>query len=79
MKMNNFFEELKKYFHDTPRDQVLEDWAKSEKFDEVGPTVEEFLRNTKQHYKVHSEEPLDVGIYFTNDNLNPKFTSGFFN
>ena len=39
--MNNFFEELKKYFEVTPREKVLEDWAKSAEFDKVGPTVEE--------------------------------------
>jgi hypothetical protein len=41
-------EELKKYFEVTPRDKVLEDWAKSAEFDNVGPTVEEFLQQSKQ-------------------------------
>lgn len=41
-------EELKKYFEVTPRDKVLEDWAKSAEFDNVGPTVEEFLQQFKQ-------------------------------
>jgi hypothetical protein len=36
-------EELKKYFQDTPREEVLENWAKSAKFDDVGPTMDEFL------------------------------------
>lgn len=45
METNNFVEDLKKYFEETPRKKVLEDWAKSEEFDEIGPTVEEFLTN----------------------------------
>lgn len=45
--MNNFFEDLRKYFESTPRKQVLKDWAKSKEFDKVGPTVDEFLENNK--------------------------------
>jgi hypothetical protein len=41
--MYNFLEELKKYFDETPKDKILEDWVKTEEFDNVGPTVEEFL------------------------------------
>lgn len=79
MKTNNFFEELKKYFQNTPREQILEDWARTEKFDELGPTVEEFITNTQQYHKVRLEDPLDTEVHFSNDNLSPEFTSGFFN
>jgi len=47
--MNNFYEELKRYFEVTPQDKVLEDWAKSEEFDNVGPTVEEFINFSQQY------------------------------
>jgi len=40
-------EELKKYFKTTPREKVLEDWAKTEAFDQVGPTMDEFLKTQK--------------------------------
>ena len=40
-------EELKRYLETTPREQVLKDWAKSEKYDKVGPTVDEFMRMQK--------------------------------
>ncbi len=75
--MSNFFEELKKYLEVTPREKVLEDWAKSAEFDKVGPTVEEFLHNTNQYYQIHSEEPLGVCLIGINE-YDPKFTSGFF-
>jgi hypothetical protein len=75
--MNNFYEELKKYFEVTPREKVLEDWAKSAEFDKVGPTVEEFLHNTKQYYQIHSEEPLGVCLTGVNE-YDPKYPSGFF-
>ena len=40
----NFFESLQKYFKETPREKVLEDWAKSAEFDNVssgGESIEE--------------------------------------
>jgi hypothetical protein len=41
---NNFFKSLQKYFKETPREKVLEDWAKSAEFDNVsssGESIEE--------------------------------------
>lgn len=49
--MENFVDKLKKYFQETPREKVLEDWEKSKDFDNVGITVEEFLQNTKDIIK----------------------------
>jgi hypothetical protein len=43
MENNNFLEELKKYFKETSREQVLLDWEKSKESDNVGVTVSEFL------------------------------------
>ena len=40
---NNFYKDLKKYFDETPREKVLEDWEKSKDCDQVGPTVNEYL------------------------------------
>jgi hypothetical protein len=43
-----FSEKLKQYFEETPMEKVLEDWAKSVEYDNVGPTVNEFLDNTNK-------------------------------
>jgi hypothetical protein len=43
-QVTNFYEELKKYFENTPRGKILEDWAKSAESDKIGPTVEDFLK-----------------------------------
>jgi len=75
--MNNFLEQLKKYFEDTPQDKVLADWEKSAKFDEIGPTVDEFLNNTQQYTHIVTEEPLGV-CFVSNNEFNPNLTSGFF-
>lgn len=47
--MENFVEELKKYFKEMPREKVLEDWEKTKEWDNVGITVEEFFQNTKKN------------------------------
>jgi hypothetical protein len=47
-KDNNFYEKLKQYFEETPREKILEDWAKSAEFNKVGPTVDDFLNNTNK-------------------------------
>jgi hypothetical protein len=43
-----FYEELKKHFENTQKDKLLEEWEKSAESDKIGPTVEEFLNNSKQ-------------------------------
>lgn len=43
-----FLQQLKDYFKNTPREKVLEDWAKSAEFDNVGPTVDDFIAAIKQ-------------------------------
>ena len=41
--MKDFLKEVKEYFENTPQDKVKSDWDKYEEFDQVGPTVDEFL------------------------------------
>ena len=53
--MENFVEKLKKYFEETPREKVLEDWEKTKECDNVGITVEEFLQNTNENIKKNDE------------------------
>jgi hypothetical protein len=44
----NFYEKLKEYFENTPREKVLEDWNKSAHLNNVGPTVDEFIENSNE-------------------------------
>jgi hypothetical protein len=44
----NFYEKLKEHFENTPREKILEDWNKSADLDKVGPTVDEFLKNSDE-------------------------------
>lgn len=43
--MSDLLDKMEKYFNETPKEKVMEDWAKSEKYDKVGVTVEEFCEN----------------------------------
>lgn len=43
----DLIELLNKYFTETPREKILEDWEKSSKYDSIGPTVEEFIKQTE--------------------------------
>lgn len=47
---NNFLEELKEYFRTTSKEKILEDWNKSQGYDKVGPTVDNFLNKKEKKY-----------------------------
>jgi hypothetical protein len=49
--MNDFVYELKKYFQETAPEKILEDWKKSECWDDVGITFDEFIQNTNDEIK----------------------------
>jgi hypothetical protein len=77
--METILDRLKVYFDNTPDEKIELDWAKTKKYDEVNsPTVEEFLRASRQL--------IDVGKLKNNlptENLinnfeNPNFSSDFF-
>ena len=44
--MENFYIKLREYFKNTSQEQVLKDWAKSRKYDKIGPNITEYLDNT---------------------------------
>lgn len=50
--MNDFIEDLKKYFENTPREKVLEDWDKTESFDNIGPSMDELINHTNKIYNM---------------------------
>jgi hypothetical protein len=78
MKPKNFFEELKLYFENTPKEKIAEDWAETEKYNEIGPTVDEYFCETQKYQKSILEDFPKNEIIFSNQNLNPEFNSGFF-
>jgi hypothetical protein len=45
-------EELKFYFKNTPREQILADWDKSQECDNVGQTVEYFIKDNSLRFEL---------------------------
>lgn len=58
----DILKELKEYFRNNTKEKILEDWEKSKKYDEVGITVDEFL-------KLQPKKPID---YSSTDELNKR-------
>lgn len=76
--MNPLLESLKSYFQNNSAEKINEDWAKYEKYDEIGPSVQEYLLHSdglnKLQYDFYSLENTLLENKFDN----PKFTSDFF-
>lgn len=52
LKRNNMekvYDKLKQYFNTTPKEQIQKDWEEIKKYNEIGPTVEEYLNYVKQY------------------------------
>ena len=65
--VSNLLEELKQYFENTPREQILEDWERTKEYEGVGLTADEFLTS------VYSQRVKSVTNIYS-----PSFSSGFF-
>ncbi len=76
--MSNFFEDLKRYFKTTPKEEILRVWEKSIQMDSVGVTVEEFLMSSHNYYYRFSSVPNKNCIKYLNNNLKPEVNFGFF-
>jgi hypothetical protein len=76
--MNNILEDLKKYFQDTPQEQIMKEWTETEMYDKVGPSIEEFLIKTKLYFKLEDEDLVFKETNTSNNIKNPNYTSGFF-
>lgn len=75
--MSNMLEDLKKYFRNTPSEQIMKDWAETQSSDNIGPTVEEFLQKTKTYFKLEEPKIDWISLKVKSDNINPKYSSGF--
>jgi len=41
--------DLEEYFKNTPKDKIKEAWDRTKEFDNVGPTIDEFLQHINQN------------------------------
>lgn len=63
---STLLEELKEYFENTPREQILEDWEKTKEYEGVGLSADDFLA---------SVYPPKVNV--VSNIYSPSFSSGF--
>ena len=70
--MSNILEELKRYFQHSSQEKILNDWAELEKYDEVGPTIQEF-KKVNQYFFKYDNYILSESFKKCNILANPKF------
>lgn len=70
--MNNILESLEAYFANNTREQIEKDWAELSHYDNIGPTVNDFLSQCLDLI------PPQNHYTFKTNKKSPKFTSDFF-
>lgn len=75
--MGTILENLKLYFQSNSREKIISDWAESEKYDSVGPKIDEFIEQTSYHHKIENNEEFWEFNSLNNNTENPKFASDF--
>lgn len=76
--MDNFLEKLKKYFSETPKQEIKRQWEKSVKWDEVGISVTDFIKHSQNRFYIESAEEFQNNVSTVSIEHSPKFNSGFF-
>jgi len=75
--METIIEKLKKYFQNNSREKIEKDWKKTEMYDKIGPSIEEFIFHSKILYEIELKNSY-WEFYNINKLLkNPEFTSDF--
>ncbi|WBV59481.1 hypothetical protein PFY12_10465 [Chryseobacterium camelliae] len=77
--MKTLFENLKQYFQSNTREQIEQAWAEFDKYNIVGPTVDEFIHQSKYYNTLDIDD--SYWEFICQDeliNYNPKFASDFF-
>lgn len=75
--MSNLLDNIKAYFMNNSREQILKEWNATKAADQVGPAVVEYLDELK-NIRGTILEPDEGYNFSTIEPLNPEFNSGFF-
>lgn len=76
--MKTVIEALKSYFENMSSEQVKNDWLETEKYDSVGPKIDEFLNQSKVFYETEVRNSYWEFSCLNEILENPKFASDFF-
>lgn len=76
--MNSVLKALQEYFQNNSAEQISKDWAETEKYDIVGPTIDDFMFQSKIFYETEIRQSY-WEFNCQNETIeNPKFASDFF-
>lgn len=75
--MNTILENLKLYFQSNSKEQIISDWAESEKYNNIGPKIDDFIEQTIYHHKIENNKEFWEFNSLNNIITNPKFASDF--
>lgn len=76
--MRTILENLKLYFQNNSREQIEKDWAESEKYDKIGPTIDNFMLQSQLFYELEMKDSFWEYSCLNDIIENPKFASDFF-
>lgn len=62
--MGTLLESLKRYFENTPKDILENDWKENEYLDNIGPDVTEYVNYVQEYFRVNVnyEDKLNYNI-----------------
>lgn len=58
--MQKILDQLQEYFEETPQDILEKEWHEYNKYNSVGPTVNNFLNNVDNYYSKINSLPLPL-------------------
>lgn len=77
----NLLQQLKDYFDNTPREVLEKEWNEYDRYNEIGPTVNEYLeyvnKSRQSQYPKTYEECDEIISEFTGSDCNPKGCMGY--
>lgn len=47
--MGNWYEQMKKYLEETPKEQLDKDWEELKHWDEIGLSVDDYIESVKKY------------------------------
>lgn len=75
--MNTILEQLKNYFNNTPRDIIEKEWNDFTQYQDVGPTIDDFIISLDESSDWHFENLKDENTKI-NFKKTPNYYSEFF-
>lgn len=73
--MGKLLEELLNYLSSVSPDQLEKDWKELEPYSQIGPTAEEFIKQSLGIFKYSFNKVKEASV--NNNNENSEFTLGF--